>query len=68
LPGLPYDGHTLARVLPELESQIGVSLQRVVADARYKFRLLLNGPRLMWLQIWFALSPPIYMDQEAVGV
>jgi IS5 family transposase len=36
LPGLPYDGHTLARVLPELESQIGVSLQRIVADAGYK--------------------------------
>jgi IS5 family transposase len=35
LPGLPYDGHTLARVLPELESQIGVSLQRIVADAGY---------------------------------
>jgi IS5 family transposase len=36
LPGLPYDGHTLARVLPELESQIGVSLQRIVADAGYR--------------------------------
>jgi IS5 family transposase len=36
LPGLPYDGHTLARVLPELEDQIGVSLQRIVADAGYK--------------------------------
>ena len=36
LPGLPYDGHTLARVLPELESQIGVSLKRIVADAGYK--------------------------------
>lgn len=36
LPGAPYDGHTLEKVLPEIEEQIGVSLDRIVADAGYK--------------------------------
>ena len=36
LPGAPYDGHTLAAVLPELEQQIGVNLERILADAGYR--------------------------------
>ncbi len=36
LPGAPYDGHTLETVLPEIESQIGVNLTRIVTDAGYK--------------------------------
>jgi len=36
LPGAPYDGHTLATVLPELEQQIGVNLVRILADAGYR--------------------------------
>jgi IS5 family transposase len=36
LPGAPYDGHTLEEVLPEIESQIGANLTRIVADAGYK--------------------------------
>ncbi len=36
LPGAPYDGHTLEKVLPQIESQIGVNMSRVVADAGYK--------------------------------
>jgi len=36
LPGAPYDGHTLENVLPEIESQVGVNLSRIVADAGYK--------------------------------
>jgi len=36
LPGNPYDGHTLATVLPDLERLIGVSLSRVLADAGYR--------------------------------
>ena len=32
LPGNPYDGHTLATVIPEIETQIGANLARVVAD------------------------------------
>lgn len=29
LPDNPYDGHTLATIIPDLEKQIGVSLQRI---------------------------------------
>ena len=36
LPGDPYDGHTLAKVVPEITQQIGVGLQRIVADAGYR--------------------------------
>jgi transposase, IS5 family len=36
LPGNPYDGHTLAIVLPEMERQIGVTLNRVLTDAGYR--------------------------------
>jgi IS5 family transposase len=32
LPGNPYDGHTLATVIPEIETQIGVNLSRIIAD------------------------------------
>src|SRR3954449_12216646 len=33
LPGNPYDGHTLAAVLPDIESTIGAGLERIVTDA-----------------------------------
>ncbi len=36
LPGAPYDGHTLATIIPELEKQIGVLLDRIIADAGYR--------------------------------
>jgi transposase, IS5 family len=36
LPGNPYDGHTLATVIPDLEATIGAELARVVTDAGYK--------------------------------
>jgi IS5 family transposase len=36
LPGNPYDGHTLASVLPGIEATTGVSLKRIIADAGYK--------------------------------
>ncbi len=54
LPGNPYDGHTLAVVLPEIEKQIGASIARVVADRGYrghnappthKFRVFISGQR-----------------------
>ena len=54
LPGNPYDGHTLATVIPEIETQIGVSLARIVADRGYrghnaplghKFRVYISGQR-----------------------
>ena len=36
MPGNPYDGHTLATVIPEIEAQIGVNLARIVADRGYR--------------------------------
>jgi len=36
LPGKPYDGHTLASVIPAIERQVGATLTRIVADAGYK--------------------------------
>ena len=36
LPGNPYDGHTLATVIPAIQATLGVELARVVTDAGYK--------------------------------
>ena len=54
LPGNPYDGHTLATVIPEIEAQIGANLARIVADRGYrghnappdhKFKVYISGQR-----------------------
>ena len=54
LPGNPYDGHTLATVIPEMEAQIGASLSRIVADRGYRghnappdqrFKVYISGQR-----------------------
>jgi transposase, IS5 family len=36
LPGNPYDGHTLGQIIPDMETQIGAELERILADAGYK--------------------------------
>lgn len=36
LPGNPYDGHTLATVIPEMERSIGAGIERILADAGYR--------------------------------
>jgi IS5 family transposase len=36
LPGNPYDGHTLATVIPEMETLIGNTIERVLADKGYR--------------------------------
>ena len=36
LPGNPYDGHTLATVIPDLEQTIGAELERIITDAGYR--------------------------------
>jgi len=36
LPGNPYDGHTLAAIIPDIESKIGASINRIVADRGYR--------------------------------
>ncbi len=49
LPGNPYDGHTLAKVVPEITRQIGVNLQRIIADARYRGH---NAPKGQGLSLF----------------
>ena len=36
LPGNPYDGHTLAEIIPDMEKTIGNSIDRILADAGYR--------------------------------
>lgn len=36
LPGNPYDGHTLAGVIPDMEDKIGGEIDRILADAGYR--------------------------------
>jgi IS5 family transposase len=54
LPGNPYDGHTLATVIPEIEAQIGATLSRIIADRGYRghnappdhtFKVYISGQR-----------------------
>jgi IS5 family transposase len=36
LPGNPYDGHTLAKIIPAIEETTGAALARILADAGYR--------------------------------
>lgn len=36
LPGNPYDGHTLAAIIPDIEKTIGNEIGRILADAGYR--------------------------------
>jgi transposase, IS5 family len=36
LPGNPYDGHTLAKVIPAMEALLGNTIARMIADAGYR--------------------------------
>jgi IS5 family transposase len=54
LPGNPYDGHTLATVIPAIEDMIGNTIERLLADAGYrghnaptdyKFRIYTSGQK-----------------------
>ena len=54
LPGNPYDGHTLATVIPEMEALIGNAIERLLADKGYrghnappdyKFRVFISGQK-----------------------
>jgi IS5 family transposase len=54
LPGNPYDGHTLATVIPEMEGMIGNTIERLLADKGYrghnappdyKFRVFTSGQK-----------------------
>jgi IS5 family transposase len=46
---LPYDGHTLAKVIPAITEQIGVSLQGAFLDAGYRGH---NAPKLPGLRVY----------------
>jgi IS5 family transposase len=61
LPGNPYDGHTLATVIPDMEQTIGTELERIITDAGYKGH---NAPKEKRFQVYVAgqkrgLSPTI---------
>jgi IS5 family transposase len=54
LPGNPYDGHTLAKVLPAIETLVGNVLDRIFTDAgyrghnappEYKFKVFTSGQK-----------------------
>ena len=54
LPGNPYDGHTLAVVIPEMEALVGNTIERILADKGYrghnappdyKFRVFTSGQK-----------------------
>jgi IS5 family transposase len=54
LPGNPYDGHTLATVIPDMEAMIGNTIERILADKGYrghnappdyKFRVFTSGQK-----------------------
>jgi IS5 family transposase len=54
MPGKPYDGHTLAAVIPEMEALTGNTIERVIADKGYrghnappdyKFRVFIAGQK-----------------------
>src|SRR5499433_522865 len=54
LPGNPYDGHTLATVIPDMEALIGNTIERLLADKGYrghnappdyKFRVFTSGQK-----------------------
>ncbi|MGH7225050.1 MAG: IS5 family transposase [Gemmataceae bacterium] len=36
LPGNPYDGHTLGKVIPAMERMIGNTIERAITDAGYR--------------------------------
>ena len=49
LPGKPYDGHTLATVIPEIEALTGATLRRILADAGYRGH---NAPGIYKLRVF----------------
>jgi IS5 family transposase len=54
LPGNPYDGHTLDTIIPDLRTQIGGGINRIVADKgyrghnapeEYKYKIYISGQK-----------------------
>jgi IS5 family transposase len=66
LPGNPYDGHTLATVIPDMERVIGSQTQRILADAGYRGH---NAPQSHKLRVFTAgqkrrMTPPIKREMR----
>lgn len=51
LPGNPYDGHTLATVIPDIERTVGASLGKIVTDAGYRGH---NAPKDKQFKVYVA--------------
>ena len=51
LSGNPYDGHTLAKIVPAIIKQTGASLTRVIADAGYRGQ---KAPSLKGMRVYTA--------------
>ena len=51
LPGNPYDGHTLATVIPEIEKSVGAELGKIVTDAGYRGH---NAPKDKSFKVYVA--------------
>ena len=54
LPGNPYDGHTLATLIPDMEALVGNTIERILTDKGYrghnatpdyKFRVFISGQK-----------------------
>jgi transposase, IS5 family len=53
MPGNPYDGHTLETVIPEIETQVGASLARIVVDRGYRGH---NAPPDHKMKVYYRIS------------
>ena len=49
LPGNPYDGHTLATVIPQMQALLGNVIERCIADAGYRGH---NAPPEMKFRVY----------------
>jgi IS5 family transposase len=70
LPGNPYDGHTLATVIPDMEALVGNTLERILTDKGYrghnappdyKFRVFISGQKR-------GVTPAIKRTHSAIAV
>ena len=50
-PGAPYDGHTLAALIPEMEEQLGTTINRIIADRGYRGH---NAPSTHQFKVYIA--------------
>jgi IS5 family transposase len=57
LPGNPYDGHTLEKIIPEIEGLVGNTIRRLVADKGYRGH---NAPP--------EYKPRVYISGQKRGV